>query len=286
MMPSLALHHFTIGDVDPLELVSIAASCSCDAVCVFVSSPADPAPGQAMPELAFPAVTPDLLPAMKTRLRDEGVTVTNIEFFPLGADTRLEDLRPSLALGAELGARLAVTHIYDSDTSRAADTLARFGQLAAEYDLCLGLEFMGLSPTCNSLEKAAQLVRAAAQDNIGIAVDALHLMRTGGTPEQVKALDPALFAYAQLCDGPTLDDPASALDQERYLAEAFDRLAPGKGVFPLMDLVNALPSNTFFDVEVPSPTLAAQGVAPTERARLAVEASRRLLAMARARQSS
>ena len=281
MTPPLALHHFTLTDASPLELVTIAAEVGCGAVCLFVDSPADAAPGQDLPAVQFPAVTPALAGAMKARLADCGVVVTNIEFFPLGPETRLEAFRPRLALGAELGARLAVTHVHDSDPHRAVDTLARFGQLAAEYGLQVGLEFMGLSPACASLAKAVALVTAAGQANIAVAVDALHLQRTGGTPAQVRALDPGLIAYAQLCDGPALADPTTALDTERYLAEAFDRLAPGEGVFPLPELVRALPADNWYDVEAPSPTLAARGIAPLERARRAVDAARQLLDHAR-----
>lgn len=280
MNTALALHHFTIADVTPLELVPIAAETGCGAVCVFVDSPELPASGEEIPKLMFPVVTPAMQREMIERLRDYGVTVTNIEFFPLGADTVLENFRAKLALGAELGARLAVTHVHDPDTQRAIDTLARFGQLAAEFGLKAGLEFMGLSPACNSLQKAVSLVKQAGQANIGVAVDALHLVRTGGTPGEISALDPGLFAYAQLCDGPALEDPTTALDVDRYLKEAFDRLAPGEGVFPLVEMIKALPAAIFYDVEVPSPTLAGRGMTPRQRAMRAVTATRQLLAAA------
>lgn len=278
MNTPLALHHFTIADVTPLELVPIAAETGCGAVCVFVDSPDLPPRGDEAPKPMFPVVTAAIKREMIQRLKDYGVIVTNIEFFPLAADTNLEAFRSKLALGAELGARLAVTHVHDTDPQRAIDTLARFGQLAAEFDLNAGLEFMGLSPGCNSLDKAVSLVQQAAQTNIGVAVDALHLMRTGGTPADIRRVNPALFSYAQLCDGPALADPATALDFDRYLEEAFDRLAPGEGIFPLADMIKALPAATFYDVEVPSPTLAAKGMAPQQRATRAVTATRQLLA--------
>jgi hypothetical protein len=56
-----------------------------------------------------------------------------------------------------------------------------------------------------------------------------------------------------------------------------NRLVPGSGEFPLRELVRALPPDLPMDVEVPSKDLQVQGIAPVERARLAVKASRDLL---------
>lgn len=280
MATSLALHHFTIADTRPTELVTIAAETGCDGVCVFVNSPLAPAPGQDIPDQSFPVVTRTLLPEMRRHLRDCGIAVTNIEFFPLGADIALESFRNSLAVGAELGARLAVAHIHDPEPARALESLARFGELAAEYDLEVGLEFMGLSPPCGTLPRALRYVREARQPNIGVAVDALHLRLTGGSPADLAEVDPQLLAYAQLCDGPDYSEEDLPLTTDRYMEEAFERGVPGEGSFPLVELVRALPPHVPLDVEVPLPSLAAQGVSPLERARLAVDSARDVMAAA------
>jgi len=264
----LALHHFTLCDVSPLELVPIAAEVGCAGVCLFVESP---------PGFGFPLVTPAMRGELLARLRDHGVRVTNLEFFSLTEAVDLEGFRPALALGAELGARLAVTHIHDPDPLRATDCLGRFAELAGEYGLQLGLEFMALTPGCTSLAAAAGFVERVGRANLGIGVDALHLARTGGTPAEVAALAPGLIAYAQLCDGPLLPAGVDALAPARYVEEAFNRLPPGQGVFPLEELLRALPPAAAVDVEVPMPRLAAQGVSAVQRARLAVEGARNLV---------
>lgn len=280
MTTSLALHHFTIADTSPTELVTIAAETGCDGVCVFVNSPFAPAPGQDIPDQSFPVVTRTLLPEMRRHLRDCGVSVTNIEFFPLGADLVLESFRDSLAVGAELGAQLAVAHIHDPEPARALESLVRFGELAAEYDLGVGLEFMGLSPPCGTLAMALRYVREAGQPNIGVAVDALHLRLTGGSPANLMEVDPQLLAYAQLCDGPDYSEADLPLTTDRYMEEAFERAVPGEGNFPLAELVRALPPQVPLDVEVPLPGLAAQGVSPLERARRAVNGASNVLKVA------
>lgn len=267
-MTTLALHHFSLSDVPPLELVPLAAEVGCQGVCLFVESPAG---------FAFPMVTPAMLGGLRRRLTDYGVRVTNLEFFSLNADTDPESFRPALELGAALGGQLAVTHIHDTDSARALDSLGRFAVLAGEYDLRLGLEFMPLTPGCTSLTQAVEFVARAGRANVGVGIDALHLFRTGGTPADVCALAPELIAYAQLCDGLALAPGVDPLEPSRYAEEAFARQVPGQGVFPLAELIRALPPDVPLDVEVPQPQQARGNISPLRRARLAVEGARRVL---------
>jgi sugar phosphate isomerase/epimerase len=273
---SLALHQITALQCSPPALVSLAADLGCDSVCVFVHTPANPGPGRPV----FPKVTQAMLPAMRQRMRDAGIAVTNVEYFPLTADVDLDAFRPALALGAALGARRAVVHLHDADDQRGTGTLARFAGMAAEYGLGAGLELLGLSPGCPTLARAVLLVERIGLPNLGLAVDALHLQRTGAAPQDLAGLPRGLFSYAQLCDGAALADPAQALDPSRYIAEAFDRLPPGEGVFPLVELVRALPPGLPCDVEVPALRLRGAGASPLEHARRAVEGARRVLAAA------
>lgn len=66
----LALHHFTLGDVSPLELVPIAAEVGCAGVCLFVESP---------PGFGFPLVTPAMRGELIARLREHGVRVIAVD---------------------------------------------------------------------------------------------------------------------------------------------------------------------------------------------------------------
>lgn len=276
MSHSLALHQITVLQSSPLELVTIAAEVGCDGVCVFVQVPKNPGAGRP----AYQKMTRAMLPAMRTRLRDTGMRVSNLEYFPLTADVDLQDYRAALELGAQLGAQRAVTHLHDSDESRGLESLGRFADLAAEYGLAVGLEFVGLFAGCPTLERALQLVGQVGRANLGVGVDSLHLARTGGSPADLAGVDSRLLSYAQLCDGPALADLAQAFDRTRYVAEVYDRLSPGEGVFPLRELVQALPQDMPFDVEVPALRLTGSNISPLEHARHAVKGARRVLAMA------
>src|ERR1700722_6292213 len=150
--------------------------------------------------LEFPVIRKSQKHEMLDRLADEGIGVSNIEFFPIAADTDVQSYRPSLELGRELGAQRAVVHIFDLDDARATDRLGQLCELGAELDLVIGVEFMGMTPACNSIGRAIYFVEAAAQSNLGIGVDALHLVRTGGTVSEIAALSANVVVYAQICD--------------------------------------------------------------------------------------
>lgn len=271
-MRPLALHQITALEAGPLDLVPIAARAQAESVCIFVYLPPETLPGRKGPDVQFPAVDASQKSEMLRRLRDYGVGVSNLEFFPLAAQVDLDAFAPALELGKELGGLRAVTHVHDPDERRAVDSLARFCELAASFELDVGLEFMGLSAACASLRRAIELVEQAARPNLGIAVDALHLVRTGSAPQELLAVHPSQISYAQICDGAHL---ARSSD---YLTEALDRLRPGEGCFPLREIFACLPASVPIDVEVPSSSLIARGISPMDRAIAAVEASRRLLA--------
>jgi hypothetical protein len=75
----------------------------------------------------------------------------------------------------------------------------------------------------------------------------------------------------------------SALAPQQQLFEALnERMIPGTGEFPLHEFVAVLPPHLPIGIEVPLKSLKDKGVVPLERARLAVEASRQILADARA----
>jgi sugar phosphate isomerase/epimerase len=260
----LSMHQITAMAVGPVGLVKIAADTGCDGVCIFTHLPGNAA------RSGFPTVTEADKGEMKSALKEHGVTVSNIEFFPITENAVLTDMVPALALGAELGAKRAVCHIHDPVEDRAVDTLGQLADLAAVHGLNLGLEFMGITPGCRTIQKAAWFVDQVGQSNLGLAVDMLHLIRTGGTAQDVAALDPRYFSYAQICDGTGLHA------SDDYLPEALNRVLPGKGDFPIQAILEALPAFCPVDVEVPT----SNAVEPAEWAAKAVRCSRFMIEQA------
>lgn len=270
----LALHQTTLRDVPPERLPIIAAEAGFDAICLFTHVPQVTLTGGG--KAAFPLVTSDNCKAVRQALKDTGLELTNFEYFPIKADVSPEEYRTALALGAELGGKRAVTHIHDPEPTRAVDALGQLATLAATYGVDVGLEFMGLSPACNSLSRALWFITQVKAANLGVGVDALHFTRTGGLLADLAAVPPQAIVYAQICDGPVYDDAAPARPAS-YLEEALDRLMPGDGAFPLAQFISALPAHADLDVEVPMSPVREAALPPEERAREAYAKARALL---------
>ncbi|CAO1650310.1 sugar phosphate isomerase/epimerase family protein [Parasphingorhabdus sp. NYA22] len=240
-MRKLALHQITMMDGGPERLLRFAAESGLDGICLFTASPLD-ANGIPM----FPVVAAEAVNSFKSLLRDHDVRIINAEYFPVMATQDVAAYLPAITLAAELDAKRLVSHIHETDRHRAEDQLLRLCNMALDHGLEVGLEFTGFSAGCNSLDDAVALHGRVNQPNLKIAIDALHLFRTGGTLEQVQAVDPAIIGYTQLCDGPDFRLSGD------YLDEAMNRMIPGEGVFPLSQLVALLGPHVDIDIEVPN----------------------------------
>ncbi len=263
-MRQLSLDHLTIFDVQPPELVQIAADLGLSLVSLWTQLPL---------KAELPLVTVDNKAETLRRMTENGVRLGNMECFNLTPEVVVEDFRPAVALGAELGARsLVAINAWDPEPARALDNFAGLCRMGGQYGLNVNVEFISMGQV-RTLADAVRFATGTGEANAGITVDVLHLMRTGGTPTDLKAIDPRLIGYAQICDGP------SSLEQDQWNFEGFEqRQIPGEGEFPLADFIAALPAGVELGVEVPQKSLREAGIAPAERARRAVEATRRLLA--------
>jgi sugar phosphate isomerase/epimerase len=270
-MRSLALHQITAPGTDALQLIDIAAQLGCNGVCVFVHEPANRISVPGGPRRRFPIIARSAAAVVRKRLRENDQRVVNVESFPIRSETDVSGYRPALALGAMLGAKRAVTHVHDTDGNRATENLGQLCDLASSVGLEVGLEFMSMSRGCASLDVAVRMVEAVGRDNLAIAVDALHLVRSGGSPEDLISVPAERLAYAQICDG------RGVVPADSYMPEAMDRLIPGEGDFPLKDLIQSLPADLDLDVEVPSTHLIERGITPLQHATRAVRATRLLL---------
>lgn len=269
----ISLHHLAITETTPAEFVEIAAALRCDHVCLFVKIP----PEQAS---AFPYVFPRVQSVgaaqeLKTRLDGLGLSVWNVDTFMVQPGVKIADYHETLEIAAVLGARtINALNLFPAEaTAAAAATLGSFSALAAQAGLTVVLEWFRFSST-RTLSAAVNLIRLADQPNIQLNVDILHLMRNGGQPADLAAVDPHLIHYAQICDGP-LELPESAQGDEGV----FNRNFPGEGEFPLVGFVQHLPPDAVLSIEAPVNRLR-PSLTPMERASRAVAGARRVLAAA------
>jgi sugar phosphate isomerase/epimerase len=207
-----------------------------------------------------------------------GVGLLDVEVVRLRPGAQIRFVLPALDAAAELGARHVLAVCEDPDEERFLAALLELSAACADRALGCVVEFMRFSE-CRSFEQAVRVVqraRVAGASRAGVLVDALHLQRSGGTPEQVAAYAaelPELFPYVQLCDGP-IRSPRGGVAQVRQEAVT-SRLLPGDGELPLRALLSALPPD--IPVCVETPVRATAMLDDATRAAAAFAASRDLL---------
>ena len=111
MVRPVSLAHLTLLDATPLELIDAAAAAGFSHVGLRIVPPG--------PDPAWRSVIGDVQAerAIKQRLSDTGVKLLDVEAFWLGPETRVQDWKAALALGAGLGARYLVVICDDPDRS-------------------------------------------------------------------------------------------------------------------------------------------------------------------------
>jgi sugar phosphate isomerase/epimerase len=208
------------------------------------------------------------------RLRATGIGVLDVEILRLKPETVVADFEKILAVGAEFGASELLVAGNDPDEQRLTEHFAELCDLAAVYGLHPHLEFMPWTDARN-LQQAARIVENAGRENGGVLVDAFHFDRSGSRLEELVKVAPSRLRYAQLCDvaGPRPGDMAEILRQARN-----ERRFPGDGDCDLPGLLRGLPAGIPLSLEIPTLQLLEQGVSGLDRAQMALDKTRELLA--------
>lgn len=265
----LALDHLTAVDATPAMLVDQAAAAGCGGVCLFLQ------PMAVLPLMPHFDIIADRAArrALKQRMDRCGVALDLAYPFTLSARSEAEGFAPLLDCAAELDARLLNVLVYDRDPARRVDRFGEFCTQAAGFGLRVAVEFYPASQV-PSLGDALELVAAVGRPGeVGVNVDLLHLMRSGGTLAELAAAPAQAILFGQFADGPARREPA-----EWELEASTDRLIAGQGAFDLAGFARALPAGCPVSVEIPRNARVEAGVPLGERVRAAVESVRRALA--------
>lgn len=263
-----SLAALTVLELSPPEMVEVAARAGYSHVGLRLV-PATPE------EHHFPLVADvELRRQTLTRLRDTGVRVLDLEILRLKPETRVADFARILEVGAEFGGSELLIAGNDPDEARLTDNFAALCDLARDYAIRPHLEFMPWTDV-RDLRQALRVVENAGRDNGCVLVDAFHFDRSGSSPADLPALLPGRIRYAQLCDvaGPRPDDMDEILRQARN-----ERRFPGDGDCDLLGLLRALPADLPLSLEIPTRQLMEQGVSALERAQLALDKARAVVA--------
>jgi len=265
MTNPLSLHHLTMLDAHPLELVNAAAAGEFEYVGLRLIAPT-----------AYDAVVdvvgdPALQQQIDRRLADTGVQLLDIEAVWLQPDTNISQLLPALDVAQRLGARHVLTVGHDPERSRLLDNFCQLAEAAIKFDLGVALEFITYC-SIGSLGQAISLLQEASASNTELLIDTLQFFRSGAAPEDLRSVDPTNLRYFQLCDA-VAEGPVSLTDRR---AEArTDRRLPGQGQLPIRPLIAQMPAGIPISIE--APTLALRRKPFDEQARTIATVTRAYL---------
>jgi sugar phosphate isomerase/epimerase len=261
-MSGFSLDCLTLPDVAPVDLIRAAADAGYASVSLWVQQPA-------MHDVML--ATPDIGPDLAREMANHGITPGNLEVFNLNTDEPIAAFEAAIAFGASLGARSATAIDYGAPRADIAERFAAFAALCAQHDIAPLVEPISMG-NVRTPQDGLDLIATAGVDG-RLVLDCVHIVRTGCTPEDVRALPAGRIGYLQLCDG-----PASLTPEEVGIEAMADRLYPGEGSFPLVDIVAAIPEGVPVGLEVPNLARQQRGLSGAERAREAIAAARSVLA--------
>lgn len=254
-MHELSLHHLTILDAHPLQVVDAAAAAGFEYCGLRLVAPPN------ADTIVDVASNPALIGELRARLDATGVRLLDIEAIWLSPQTDVASLSSALEAGSTLGARHVLCVGNDTERDRLRDNFGRLCEAADGFGLTVGLEAITYCAVGTPAD-ALEVVGTSGQPNARVLIDALQFFRSGATCDQIGAIDPALIEYIQICDAPSAAPPSlQARRQEARTA----RLLPGDGELPLRELLSRLRPDLPLAVE--APTLALRGLPFDEQAR-------------------
>ena len=250
MNRTIGLAHLSALHLSPPELVDAAAAAGFSSVGIRVH----PATRSEAP---YPMAAGSFMSAQTIeRLAGTGLAVRDVEVFTLDGNRGRKEWEPVLEAGAALGAGVLNVIGADPDPARLTDSLAALVDDARKYGIRPSIEPISYQPL-DSVPAAGLLVD---RTGCGIMLDVLHFVRAGGHIADLKTLPAGAVTVTQLCDGPARTPALPVphrmpLGQDvngsaRQIESRAKRLAPGEGVFPLREILAALPEAPI-SVEVP-----------------------------------
>ncbi len=239
---AVGMEHLSVLGMPPVDFVNLAADLGCPWISTGFTPVVEDRLGFGRWSLMEDA---SLRREMLAAMRDRGVSISMGEGFWVMPGADLGDQRKAIALWRELGVTRLGTLSFDPDLPRSYQQFALLAEMAAEEDMEVVLEFVpGLA--IDTLPAALEATRQVGRDNFGVLVDTLHLQRSGMGAADLRALPPGKIAYLQLCDA-----PASPVIEDYATEATYERLPPGEGDLPLLDILSAIPGEVPVGLEIP-----------------------------------
>jgi sugar phosphate isomerase/epimerase len=267
MTRQFSFAHFTLFDCPPPEFARIASQTGYDFIGLRVI-PID-RPGEPRYHLAEDG---RLRQETKRALADTGIRLLDIEIAQISERLDPRVYLPTLEAAADLGARFLLTAAWTSDRACVIDRFGALCELAQPLGITVVLEFISFADVA-TLGQAMDIVQSAGRENAGILIDTLHCHSAGTSLEHLSTIPAKWIHYAHICDA-AVDVPHTREGRQRIARE--QRLLPGEGAIDIAGIVNRLPPNIIYALEVPNPGRV-KAVGAREYARQCLAASRHYL---------
>jgi len=266
-MNRLGLEYITLLGVSPLHFIRTAAEVGCRHVSLI--------PEQIKfgdhSYLDYSLIdNPTLRRDIVACLDDNDVSIALVDGFAVFPDGVAEDYRRAFNMLAELGVTRINTVSFDN-WARTVEETGKIVSMAAEYSVTVTVE--ACPPlTVKNLGQALDLISAVNLPNFKLLIDTMHVARAGDVDALAK-VEPSLIDYVQISDA-----PLRQRTDDEYMDEAMnERMIPGQGEIPLVEMLRNIPDHVVVSAEVPLRSLRQAGVSDLERARLVVDGTRKVL---------
>ena len=248
-----SIAHLTLLDLEPPALVATAAAAGFDRVGIRVSPASAGEQGYSIRPRSL------MLRDTLLALDDHGMRVLDVEAMRVDARSSRDQWMTTLEVGAALGAQVLNVIGADEDLDRFADTFAVLAADSEGFGIRASLEPISYCPL-RTVAQARDIIARAGRG--GIMLDTLHFVRAGQAVSDLRDLPEGTISVVQISDGPATPPTDIPIPAMVPLGQALDgtprqqesrirRLLPGDGVFPLHDILRALPDDVPVSVEVP-----------------------------------
>ncbi len=227
-MNPIVLAPTTLMQAQPLDYIEIAARAGYDGIGLRLY----PSPNMTF----FPVVgDKDLMAKVKSAIKSAKLKVYDILTCYVQPELDLEAMKRAHEFGAEIGADYALVIGADPEWSRQVENFAKICENAGQFGIICALEAPVNRQTLTTLDLNLKLIRDSGANAV-ISIDPVQFFRSGGKVDDLKAVDPKLMPYTQLCDG------SDMTPMHPYCM-------PGDGIFPLREMLDVMPPELPLSIE-------------------------------------
>lgn len=266
-MHKFSLAYLTVPGVTPAEQTYMAADAGYD----YVSFRLFHLDVAGEPDID--PVSPQVVRDARRALDETGLKCLDLELLRITRDLDHTAFRPAFEAAASLGATQAICSAWTdvrNDRAYVTDQFSKICALAAEYGMCVNLEFPAFS-RLTTLSEVVEILEFADAPNAGILVDTLYMHFNRLPLVGLERIPRRWINFMHICDAQNV-----VFTKDEMIQTARDaRLYPGEGAIDF-SAINELFPNLPLSIELPNASRSKEFGHP-EHARRCLKAARDVL---------